>query len=71
MLDLIFTGGILVALASVLQTAARRRRRAQSPVWLLQEGMRGFEGADAKAIRAEFERSGVALPERRNPTGFA
>ena len=71
MLDLMLTGGILVALAGVLQGAARRERRRASSVSLLQEGMGEFEGADAEAVRAEFRRSGVALPERRHPIGFA
>jgi hypothetical protein len=38
---------------------------------MLQEGMGGLEGADAEALRAEFRRSGVALPERKHPIGFA
>ncbi len=71
MLDLMLTGGILVAVAGVLQTVSRRERRRASSVRLLQEGMDGFEGADAEAVRAEFRRSGVVLPERRHPMGFA
>jgi hypothetical protein len=71
MLDLMLTGGIVVALAGVLQTVARRERRGAPSLRLLQEGMGGFEGADAEAIRAEFRGSGVALPERRHPAGFA
>jgi len=70
MLDLMLAGGLVVALAGVLQTAARRSRRRASAVTLLQEGMAGFEGADAEALRAEFRRSGVVLPERRRPAGF-
>lgn len=70
MLDVMVVGGIVVALAGVLQTTARRQRRGASPVALLQEGMGGFEGADAEAVRAEFRRSGVALPGRRLPAGF-
>ena len=70
MLDLMFVGGIVIALAGVLQTATRRQRRSASPVALLREGMGGFEGADAEAFRAEFRRSGVALPNRRLPAGF-
>jgi hypothetical protein len=70
MLDVLLAGGILVMLAGVLQTAARRDRRGASSVALLQEGMSGFDGADAEAFRAEFRRSGVALPERRTPVGF-
>jgi hypothetical protein len=71
MLDLMLAGGVVVVLAGVLQTAARWQRRCASAVTLLQEGMEGFEGADAEAFRAEFRRSGVALPERRRPIGFA
>jgi hypothetical protein len=71
MLDWMVAGGIVVALAGVLQTTARRQRRRASPVRLLQEGMGGFQGADAEAFRAEFRRSGVSLPERRDPIGFA
>ena len=59
-----------LALAGILQTAARRQHRSASAVTLLQEGMGGFEGADAEALRAEFRRSGVVLPERRRPAGF-
>jgi hypothetical protein len=70
MLDLMLAGGLVVVVAGVLQTAARRQRRCASGVALLQEGMVGFEGADAEAFRAEFRRSGVALPERRRPAGF-
>ena len=70
MLDLMFAGGILVALAGVLQTTTRRHRRNASSVALLREGMGEFEGADAEAVRAEFRRSGVALPVRRPPAGF-
>jgi hypothetical protein len=29
-----------------------------------------LEGADAEALRAEFRRSGVALPGHRPPAGF-
>jgi hypothetical protein len=71
MLELMLTGGILVAVAGVLQTARRWERRRASPVRMLQEGMGGLEGADAEALRAEFRRSGVALPERKHPIGFA
>lgn len=70
MLDLVFVGGIVVALAGVLQSTTWRRRRGASHVSLLQEGMDGFEGSDAEAFRAEFRRSGVALPRRRPPAGF-
>jgi hypothetical protein len=70
MLDLMLVGGIVVALAGVLQTATRRQRRCASPVALLREGMDGFEGSDAEAVRAEFRRSGVVLPGRRMPAGF-
>ena len=70
MLDLVLGGGLLVALAGVIQTAARRQRRHAAPEALLQEGMAGFEGSDAEAFRAEFRRSGVALPERRDAVGF-
>lgn len=70
MLDLMFYGGVVVALAGVVQVAARRQGRFASPASLLREGMMGLEGADAEALRAEFRRSGVALPERRHVTGF-
>ena len=70
MLDLMLAGGFVVALAGVLQVASRRQRRGASAQSLLREGMVGFEGADAEAFRAEFRRSGVALPERRRPIGF-
>ena len=70
MLNLLLATGLGVAIAGVFQTTARRQRRRASAVALLQEGMAGFEGDDAAAIRAEFRRSGVALPERRQPGGF-
>lgn len=70
MLNLMLATGLGVAIAGVFQTAARRKRRRASAVALLQEGMAGFEGADAEAVRAEFRRSGVVLPERRGPIGF-
>ena len=70
MLDLIVAGGVVVAVAGVLQIAARRESRCASPVGLLREGMVGLEGADAEAVRAEFRRSGVNLPERQVPVGF-
>jgi hypothetical protein len=70
MLDLVFAGGLVVAIAGVFQAAARRQRRHASAASLLREGMTGFDGADAEAFRAEFRRSGVALPERERPTGF-
>ncbi len=70
MLDLMLTGGLVVVLAGVLQAASRRQSRTASPVSLLREGMRGFEGSDAEAFRAEFRRSGVALPHRHQPVGF-
>jgi hypothetical protein len=70
MLDMMLAGGFVVALAGVLQAAARRRSGSASAVSLLREGMEGFEGPDAEAVRAEFRRSGVVLPERRRPVGF-
>jgi hypothetical protein len=70
MLDLALVGGIVVALAGVIQTVTWRQRRGSSPVALLREGMEGFEGSDAEAFRAEFRRSGVVLPSRRPPIGF-
>jgi hypothetical protein len=70
MLDLMLAGGLLVALAGVLQAASRRRTHTASGAALLREGLMGFEGADAEAIRAEFRRSGVSLPERHRPAGF-
>ena len=70
MLDLMVFGGVAVALAGALQVRSRRRSRLKSPTALLREGMTGFEGSDAEAIRAEFRRSGVALPERYHTPGF-
>ena len=70
MLDLMVLGGVVVAVAGVVQVTTRRQRRVTSPEALLREGMEGFEGSDAEAVRAEFRRSGVALPERRQMTGF-
>jgi hypothetical protein len=70
MLDLVLVGGFLVATAGVLQVAARWQAQGASPVSLLREGMVGLEGPDAEAVRAEFRRSGVTLPERRRPVGF-
>ena len=51
MLDLVFAGGVLVAIAGVFQAATRRDRRRATAVSLLREGMSGFEGADAEAFR--------------------
>ena len=70
MLDLVLFGGVVAAFAGVIQIAARRQSRAASAVALLREGMTGFDGPDAEAFRAEFRRSGVALPERPHVTGF-
>jgi hypothetical protein len=70
MLNLMLAGGFLVALAGVLQVASRRKSASASPVALLREGMAGLEGPDAEALRAEFRRSGVALPEPRRSAGF-
>ena len=70
MLDLMLAGGFVVALAGVLQATSRRQSQSGSPESLLREGMAGFEGADAEAFRAEFRRSGIALPERHRPVGF-
>ena len=70
MLDLMVFGGVVVALAGVVQFASWRQSRVSSPTALLREGMTGFEGSDAEALRAEFRRSGVTLPERRRVTGF-
>ena len=70
MLDLMLVGGLVVALAGVLQITTRRQSRSASATALLREGMGGFEGPDAEAIRAEFRRSGVLMPERRRPAGF-
>ena len=70
MLDFMLAGGFVVAIAGVLQAASRRNSRCASAASLLREGMAGFEGPDAEAVRAEFRRSGVALPERQRPAGF-
>ena len=70
MLDLMLTGGLVVAIAGVLQAASRRQTRKASLVSLLREGMDGLEGPDAEALRAEFRRSGVSLPCRSLPVGF-
>jgi hypothetical protein len=70
MLDVVLAGGLVVAVAGVLQATTRRQVRCASPVALLREGMGGFEGADAEAVRAEFRRSGVLLPQRPHPIGF-
>ena len=70
MLDLMVFGGVVVALAGVVQIASRRERQDVSPAALLREGMTGFEGSDAEAVRAEFRRSGLALPERHRTPGF-
>jgi hypothetical protein len=70
MLDLMLTGGVVVALAGVVQAAARRKRESATAVSLLREGMAGFEGSDAETIRAEFRRSGVILPAPHRPAGF-
>ena len=71
MLDLMLAGGFVVALAGVLQVASRRKSRSASAQSLLREGMVGFEGPEAEAFRAEFRRSGVDLPKRHRPVGFA
>jgi hypothetical protein len=70
MTDLMVFGGVVVALAGVVQVASRHQSRAASSVALLREGMMGLEGAEAEALRAEFRRSGVALPDHRHVTGF-
>lgn len=70
MLDLIFAGGFVVAVAGALQTLSRRQSESAPAVSLLRQGLAGFEGADAQAVRAEFQRSGIALPERHRPAGF-
>ena len=70
MLDLMLAGGVVVALAGVFQVASRRQGGSASSVSLLREGLAGLEGPDAEALRAEFRRSGVALPERCRPAGF-
>jgi len=70
MVDLMVLGGVVVAVAGVMQVTARRQRRTASPIALLREGVEGLEGADAEALRAEFRRSGVSLPKRRHPIGF-
>jgi hypothetical protein len=70
MLDLMLFGGVVVALAGVLQVASRRQSRGGSSVSLLREGMVGLEGSDAEALRAEFRRSGITLPDRSLKTGF-
>jgi hypothetical protein len=70
MLDLMLTGGLVVALAGVIQAATRRQARKASTVSLLREGMEGFHGPDAEAFRAEFRRSGVLFPYRSLPPGF-
>jgi hypothetical protein len=63
MLNLMLATGLGVALAGVFQVT-RRHRGPASDVTLLQDGVAGLEGPDAEAFRAEFRRSGVALPER-------
>ena len=70
MLDLMLVGGFVVALAGVFQVTSRRGRGAASGASLLRAGMEAFEGPDAEAVRAEFRRSGIALPERQRPAGF-
>ncbi|HEY7138509.1 MAG TPA: hypothetical protein VIE44_00240 [Methylomirabilota bacterium] len=67
----VVVGGLLVAVAGVLQAASRRESRRAPVESLLREGMAGFEGPDAEAVRAEFRLSGIALPERQRPVGFA
>jgi hypothetical protein len=71
MLDVILAGGLVVALAGVLQITARREGRSASAVALLREGLEGLDGPDAEAYRSEFRRSGIVLPERQHPAGFA
>ena len=71
MLDFVLAGGFVVAILGVLQTASRRQHRRASPESLLREGMEGFAGPDAEAFRAEFRRSGIALPVRHRPIGFS
>jgi hypothetical protein len=71
MLTGMIVGGLVVALAGVLQVStARRRRRAWPATALLRQAMQGLTSSEALALRAEFGRSGVALPERRRPVGF-
>jgi len=70
MLDLMLFGGVVVALAGVVQVASRRQTRWASSVSLLQDGIAGLDGPDAEALRAEFRRSGVTMPDRRHRTEF-
>jgi hypothetical protein len=69
-LDVVLAAGLVIALVGVLQIRGWRDRRPASAISLLREGMDGFEAPDAEAVRAEFRRSGVALPERHPPVGF-
>jgi hypothetical protein len=69
-LDVALAAGLVIALVGVLQIRGRRDRRSASAISLLREGMDGLEGPDAEAVRAEFRRSGVALPERHRQVGF-
>jgi hypothetical protein len=70
MLDLMLFGGVVVALAGVVQVASRRQSRWASSVSLLREGIAGMKGADAEALRAEFRRSGITMPDPRRGTWF-
>jgi hypothetical protein len=66
----VVVGGIVLAIAGVIQAASRWESRGAPDESLLREGMTGFEGPDAEAVRAEFRLSGIALPERKRPVGF-
>jgi hypothetical protein len=70
MLDVVLAGGLVVAVAGVVEAAASRSRRQWSGVALLRQTIEHLDGADAETLRAELRRSGLTLPERAQPRGF-
>lgn len=70
MVDLVLLGGLAVAVAGVVEVSASRSVRTSSRVALLRQTVEWLDGPEAETLRAEFRRSGVALPERRSTPGF-
>jgi hypothetical protein len=62
--------GVAVVLAGVIGVAQWRDRWGANAASLIRDAMRSVEGPDAEALRAEFRRSGVAVPERSVEAGF-
>jgi hypothetical protein len=65
--DLMWLGGVVIAVAGVVGMSGRRARRPQGSARAARAVREAMSGPEGRAVRAEFQRSGIQPPDVLRP----